>query len=142
MNFLLRTLMKQGSSTETFGKHLTVDAYGCDLRALDDFEVVFRVLDELPGRVAMHKITTPYVIRAGANDIKDCGGLSGFVMIAESHISIHTFPKKRYLTFDLYSCSMFDEAVVLHYLRGTFLWEKLEKHVITRGRMFPKDNLA
>lgn len=134
--------MKQSSSTETFGKHLTIDAYGCDAHALDDFEVVFRVLDELPGKVQMHKITTPYVIRAGANDLKDCGGLSGFVMIAESHISIHTFPKKRYLTFDLYSCSMFDEGPVLAFLREAFGWEKLEKHVIARGQMFPKDNLV
>src|SRR3989338_10882268 len=135
--------MKQRfSSTELFGKHLTVDAYGCDFEALNDFEVVFRVLQELPGKVAMHKITTPYVIRAGANDTKDCGGLSGFVMIAESHISIHTFPKKLYLTFDLYSCSMFDEKPVLSFLREAFRWKNFEKHVIARGRMFPKDNLV
>ncbi|MEK7479150.1 MAG: adenosylmethionine decarboxylase [Patescibacteria group bacterium] len=134
--------MKQSSSTETFGKHLTIDAYGCDAEALDDFEVVFRVLDELPGKVQMHKITTPYVIRAGANDLKDCGGLSGFVMIAESHISLHTFPQKRYVTFDLYSCSMFEEAPVLAFLREEFQWEQVEKHVIKRGLKFPKENLA
>ena len=135
--------MKQRSSSiQLFGKHLTLDAYGCDFAALDDFEVVFRVLDELPGKVQMHKITTPYVIRAGANDLKDCGGLSGFVMIAESHISIHTFPKKLYFTFDLYSCSMFDEKPVLSFLRQAFRWKKIEKHVIARGRMFPKDNLV
>jgi len=35
---------------------------------------------------------------------KDPGGWSGFVIIAESHISIHTFPARRFVSIDVYTC--------------------------------------
>ena len=128
-------------STITFGKHLTVDAYGCDHQVLDDMSAIFSFLDELPGQIAMRKITTPYVIKCAGNDIKDCGGVSGFVIIAESHIAIHTFPAKKYLTMDLYSCNMFDEKKVIAIVKKIFKYQSLEKHVIKRGLKFPKNNL-
>lgn len=133
---------KNGGSTVIFGKHLTIDAYGCDYEALDSMDNNFKLLNELPEKVAMHKITTPYVIRALPNDIKDCGGVSGFVMIAESHISIHTFPAKKYLTMDLYSCSNFDEKKVLKIVKEAYRYEKIETHVIRRGLKFPKEDLV
>lgn len=44
-------------------------------------------------------------------------GYSSFVMIAESHISIHTFPELGYFSFDCYSCKDFDEVLVLETIR-------------------------
>ena len=35
-------------------------------------------------------------------------GYSSFAMIAESHLSIHTFPELEYFSFDCYSCKSFD----------------------------------
>jgi S-adenosylmethionine decarboxylase len=128
--------------TITFGKHLTIDAYGCNEKTLNDMEANFKVLNELPGKIAMHTITTPYVIKVGGNNKKDCGGVSGFVMIAESHIALHTFPAKKYLTMDIYSCTMFSEKIALDYLKNIYQYKKLEKHVIKRGLEFPKNNLV
>jgi S-adenosylmethionine decarboxylase len=133
---------RTAARTVTFGKHLTIDAYGCDYEALDSMDVNFKLLDELPGRIAMRKITTPYVIRALPNDAKDCGGVSGFVMIAESHISVHTFPAKKYLTMDLYSCSDFDAKSVLKIVKETYKYQSVEVHLIKRGLRFPVDNLV
>lgn len=133
---------KDGIRTVIFGKHLTIDAYGCDYEVLNSMDANFKLLDELPGKIAMHKITTPYVIRAVPNDIKDCGGVSGFVMIAESHIAIHTFPAKKYLTMDLYSCSNFEEKNVLKIVKETYGYERVETHVIRRGLKFPEKNLV
>lgn len=62
---------------------------------------VFTAPNDLPEILDMKKIITPYVIRFDGNDKKDAGGYSGFVMIAESHISIHTFPEKRFVTIDV-----------------------------------------
>lgn len=133
---------KGGGRTVIFGKHLTIDAYGCDYEALDSMDINFKLLDELPEKIGMHKITTPYVIRAFPNDIKDCGGVSGFVMIAESHISVHTFPAKKYLTMDLYSCNVFDHQKVLRIVKETYKYKSIETHVIKRGLKFPKENLV
>ena len=44
-------------------------------------------------------------------------GYSSFVMIAESHITIHTFPELGYFSFDCYSCKDFDEILVLETIR-------------------------
>ena len=126
----------------TFGKHLTLDAYECDYTVLDSMETIFTFLDELPEKIGMHKIITPYTIKCGGNDIKDCGGISGFVMIAESHIAIHTFPAKQYLTMDLYSCNQFDETKVIQMVKELFKYRRLEKHIIKRGLRFPKENLV
>lgn len=126
----------------TFGQHLTLDAYGCDPKALDNKKLILRVLDELPELIKMHKISKPQVIKASPNDRKDPGGISGFVMIAESHISIHTFPKKMFLTMDIYSCNMFDVAFCERYLKKIFKFQKLEKHLIKRGLKFPRECLV
>lgn len=128
---------KETIKTGTFGKHLTIDGYDCDRKALDDMELCFRVLGELPKRIKMHPITAPYIVRFAGNDKKDCGGLSGFVMIAESHVSLHTFPVKGYITMDVYSCTMFDERIALRYIKDVFRYKTLEKHIIKRGLKFP-----
>lgn len=86
------------SSPTHFGVHLMLDGYGADAAQLDSMDAVFRCLHELPGKLHMHTITTPYVVRVGGNETKDPGGLSGFVMIAESHISIHTFPGDKFVS--------------------------------------------
>lgn len=39
-------------------------------------------------------------------------GYSSLAMIAESHLSIHTFPEERFFTFDCYSCKDFDDSKI------------------------------
>ena len=54
-----------------------------------------------------------------ANDLKqredEAYGYSTFVMIAESHLSVHTFPELNYVSFDCFSCKDFDHALQLKY---------------------------
>ena len=47
-------------------------------------------------------------------------GYSTFVMIAESHVSLHTFPEGQFLTFDCYSCRDFDHRPALEVLDRFF----------------------
>ena len=75
-----------------FGVHLTLDGYGGCQHLLGDGKHVLACLNELPERLGMHKIAEPSLVEMGDLSPKDPGGVSGFVMIAESHISIHTFP--------------------------------------------------
>jgi S-adenosylmethionine decarboxylase len=44
-------------------------------------------------------------------------GYSTFVMIAESHLTIHTFPEISSITFDCYSCKDFDDTIVFDILK-------------------------
>ena len=87
---------------EVFGPHLTIDGKKCDKEKLSDLTIVFKALDELPAIIGMTKIMPPYsILYKGV--VPEDWGVSGFVMIAESHISIHTFPEKNYVFIDVFS---------------------------------------
>lgn len=81
-----------------------IDGYGGDKNKLNDKELVFKCLDELPELLFMGKLSKPEVYFAKGNGGKDPGGWSGFVVIIESHISIHTFPARGFLSADVYTC--------------------------------------
>lgn len=134
---------ERNTSSTKFGIHLTIDGYGGDPVLLDDMKLVFEVLDKLPEKIRMHKITAPYVIYAPPISEKDSGGCSGFVMIAESHISIHTFARKKYVSADVYTCkSKLPVEFVVEYFKKTFKLEEVEAHSIERGLKFPKKDLV
>lgn len=92
-----------------FGLHLMLDAYEGDKEKLNDMARVFRFLRDLPPRIGMHILMPPVVLEASDMGTGfDTGGYTGVVIIAESHISIHTFPGKGFFTMDVYSCSNFE----------------------------------
>ena len=121
-----------------FGPHLMLDGYGCDRKKLQDLNLIYRILDELPTRIGMTKIMPPYVFKYSGVKPEDWG-LSGFVLIAESHISIHTFPEKNFVSADIFSCKTFDFGFSGEYLKDAFGMEKVECNVLDRGTEFPKD---
>jgi len=59
-------------------------------------------------------------------------GFSTFVMIAESHISIHTFPELNYFSFDCYSCKWFSADKVEEIIRDYFQPVKTRIQVLKR----------
>jgi len=131
--------------TANFGMHLMLDAYGANPAPLDDMRTVYRFLDSLPGKIGMHKLMNPIVVDALPTDTgKDPGGVTGFVLIAESHISIHTFPRRKFFTLDLYSCNNFDKEVdtVLSFIQEVFGFTKKELRVVKRGLKYPMMNLV
>lgn len=129
--------------TVNFGMHLMIDGYDGDPIKLDDRNLVFECLNELPEKTQMHKICEPCLVSFPGNDKKDPGGHSGFVMIAESHISIHTFPKKKFVSIDFYTCSdRLDRDFIEGYFKEKFDLKDLEINFVRRGTRFPKDNLV
>lgn len=60
-------------------------------------------------------------------------GYSSFVMIAESHLSLHTFPEANFLSFDCYSCKGFDHDVVLDVLDKAFGLSAPKTQILTRA---------
>ena len=128
--------MGMGKPEFGFGVHLMVDGYGCNRSALEDIGLIYKFLDEYPEQMDMTKIMPPYVFRyTGA--IPDDWGVSGFVLIAESHISLHTFPDKQYLSLDMFSCKPFDTEQAVEFIKQHFEIQKYEMRVLDRGQEFP-----
>ena len=119
-----------------FGPHLTLDMYGCDKRKIGSVEYIDNFLDKLPGKIGMNKIMPPNTFKYESP--KDWG-VTGVVLIAQSHIAIHTFPEVGYASFDIFSCKDFDaEKVAAHVIKALGA-KTYEKNMFSRGRHFPKD---
>jgi S-adenosylmethionine decarboxylase len=128
--------------TEPFGVHLMIDGYDATGPMMIDAEALRALLGTLPGEMGMHAICAPLVVSVGPNCHKDPGGLSGFVMIAESHISFHTFPARSFVTIDLYTCQTgLDRQATIDRLLRAFGLTDAEVHVQERGLRYPAENL-
>lgn len=126
---------------EPFGLHLMVDAYNCDSKVLNDGVMLYDFLEQCVKRLDMRFLTTPYIVRADGNDIKDPGGWSGYVMIQESHISFHTFVKRGFVSIDAYSCRQYDTKIILDYIKEFFKTQDLEINTQVRGTRYPDHNI-
>lgn len=117
-----------------FGEHLTIDGYGGNYEKLNNEKLVLECLNELPEKLEMHKLAEPAVYHAPGNDKKDPGGWSGFVVIEESHISIHTFPARGFVSADIYTCKNgMDTEFIINYFKSIFELKDIETNFIKRG---------
>lgn len=121
-----------------YGLHLTLDGYDCDPERLANLDVIYEFLDRCPTLIHMTKIMPPYVFKYRAQVPEDWG-VSGFVLIAESHISIHTYPERAYLSLDIFSCKDFDHLKAAAYATETFGIGRHEIHLLDRGLEFPRN---
>lgn len=112
--------------------HLIIEGRGGDWHKLQDLPALYDLLDTLPGRINMTKIMPPIVTRYVGVTPEDWG-ISGFVMIAESHISVHTFPERHEVSIDVFSCKEFDPARACELLTEAFGLHEVETCVLRRG---------
>ncbi len=79
------------------GHHILVEYYDCSSKALDDVELIESAMREA-------------AVKAGATIIESVfhtftpQGVSGVVVISESHLAIHTWPEYGYAAVDLFTC--------------------------------------
>ncbi len=118
--------------------HLVIDGFGAEPERLQDLAMVFDLLDNYPAHIGMTKIMPPYVFRYTGIKPEDWG-VSGVVLIAESHISIHTFPDKQYINIDIFSCKAFDATLALQFMKDKFGITNANAHVLERGLEYPHE---
>ncbi len=112
--------------------HVIIDGYGGDPDQLADENVVRAILERYPTEMGMTKIAPPFVVRYTGSKPEDWG-VSGYVMIAESHISMHTFPERRLIWADVFSCKEFDAAPIVEDLKRQFRLREMDVNMIPRG---------
>ena len=81
----------------SLGRHLLLELYDCSSEVLNSLETVKTALVEAARRA---EATVIDVVFHEFNPF----GISGVVVIAESHLSIHTWPEYRYAAVDIFSC--------------------------------------
>ena len=113
------------------GSHLTIDAFECKVD-LNDKKLIETVLTTLPKELGMKAITEPHVVEYKSKENEE-SGVTGFIIIAESHIAIHTYPKKKFFSADIFSCKEFDYMKADEYFRDVFEAGKIDHKIISRG---------
>ncbi len=82
---------------ETIGHHYIVEASGCDPKVIGSIEKVQQILVKA-AEVSGAQVWSISFSRFPPN------GVSGVVVISESHISTHTWPEYGYVAIDIYTC--------------------------------------
>ena len=125
-----------------FGVHLTLDGYGGDPARLADAERIRRWLHALPNALGMRRLIEPCLVEVGPISAKDPGGITGFVLIAQSHLSVHTFPRRGFVSADVFTCQdELDADRIRSSLRTTFALDEIECQLIPRGTRYPLTDL-
>ena len=128
--------------TEQFGTHLMVDGYGAPKHLLKDATTLTAMLIDIPLQMGMHTISEPVVVEVGPKNRKDPGGLSGFILIAESHISFHTFPERGFVTIDVYTCqNVLNAEKLITLFHDAFQLQELDSYIQKRGIKYPTENI-
>ena len=111
---------------KTVSRHLIAEFYGCASEALDQIAVVREHLMAAAREV-------------GATVVNDAFhrfspmGVSGVVVIAESHLAVHTWPGRGYAAVDIFTCGGLDPRPGCELLAGRFEAESYRVQEILRG---------
>jgi len=111
--------------------HLIIDGYTSDPERIKSKELIYQFLDEYPAQIGMTKIAPPLVYEYEGGNPRDWG-VSAFVLIAESHISIHTFPERAYINIDIFSYKEFDASRATRDLQRRFALKEVRSHLMER----------
>jgi S-adenosylmethionine decarboxylase len=121
--------------------HVTIDGFGGNPAQLANVALVRDLLDRYPGEIGMTKISEPHVFEYHG-DKPDDWGVSGFVLIAESHIAVHTFPEHRQVWVDIFSCKGFDAVPAIDRIVEVFELSDTRINTLERGLEYPHNVAA
>lgn len=105
------------------GRHVIIDAWTQESKLINDPQLVGAMLNELVELVGMQILRPAEIVAVpldpSAASGADDGGVTGTVLLTTSHASIHTWPLRGHVSFDLFSCKDFNVKQVID-----FLWKK------------------
>ncbi|WP_017473378.1 adenosylmethionine decarboxylase [Amphibacillus jilinensis] len=112
---------------DTMGRHVIAEMWDCNIEILNDM-----------GKI--EQIFVDAALKAGA-EIREVAfhkfapqGVSGVVIISESHLTIHSFPEHGYASIDVYTCGdIIDPNVACHFISESLESKKCEKVEVPRG---------
>jgi S-adenosylmethionine decarboxylase len=108
------------------GIHLLIDLYGAShLSDIAYIEKTMRQCVEASGATLLHIHLHRF----------EPDGVSGVAVLAESHISVHTWPESRYAAFDVFMCGDTHPEVCIEIMREAFKAERADVQEILRGEV-------
>ncbi|VAW57890.1 S-adenosylmethionine decarboxylase proenzyme, prokaryotic class 1B [hydrothermal vent metagenome] len=110
---------------EYSGIHVLIDLWGAS--SLTDIAFIEATLKEC---VTVCRAT---LLHIHLHQFSDSGGISGVAILAESHISLHTWPERDYAAFDVFMCGATQPMLAVEVLKRAFQPDKIDVNEILRG---------
>lgn len=118
---------REQSGRRFAGLHLIVDLWGAErLDDLEFIEATLRDCVDAAGATLLH---------IHLHHFNENGGVSGVAVLAESHISIHSWPEHAYAAMDIFMCGETEPHRAVDILRDAFKPERVEIGEHRRGRL-------
>ena len=95
------------------GIHLIADFFECDPSVINNAESVEKIMTESV-KISGATIIKPFFHRFSPH------GISGIIVVAESHFAIHTWPEHYAAAVDIFSCGEFNYTDALIHIRNSF----------------------
>lgn len=112
---------------EFAGTHLIIDLWGAKrLDELDVMEQALRDAVEAAGATLLH---------IHLHHFTPNGGISGVAVLAESHISVHSWPERDFAAFDVFMCGDAQPEKAIDVLKQAFTPERVNVDTLLRGEV-------
>ncbi len=114
---------------KTLGKHILADFFNCDPAILDDVQLIETFMKRAALRCGATIISSTF-------HMFNPHGVSGVVVIAESHLAIHTWPEYGYAAVDVFTCGeTVDPDIASESLKASLRAEKVKIMRMERGEL-------
>jgi S-adenosylmethionine decarboxylase len=114
---------------QSLGNHLIVELYECHREFINDARAVENAL------VKAVDISGAKMVQSVVHEFNP-HGISGVVVIEESHFSVHTWPEYGYCALDIFTCGdEIDYYSALHYLKEEFKAKNFSVTEMKRGML-------
>ncbi len=111
------------------GHHMLVEFYNCNSEALDDVAGIEGHMNEAA------RVCGATIVQSSFHRFEPYG-VSGVVVISESHLAIHTWPEYGYASVDLYTCGDdIDSLAAYEYLKDKLAAQHAEIQMLKRGNL-------
>ncbi len=117
--------------------HVMIDVYDCDADLLASEPFLHSVLNDYPDVIGMEKVSSVVLRDIKTSEPLD-DGMSGFVIIATSHVSLHAWPPYGMVNLDIFSCEPFEVETVVNFAKERFQTENVEIHAVERATRSPR----
>jgi S-adenosylmethionine decarboxylase proenzyme len=119
---------------KSLGTHVVAEFYNCDVEKIKDVMKVEEAMIEAA------KITNATIVDVIFHSFNPYG-VSGVVVIAESHLAIHTWPEYKFASVDIYTCGdIVKPWKAYEFLEKAFSAQNISVMEMKRGIMRTKDN--
>ena len=111
---------------DSTARHFLVELFGCDAQLLDDAQALRALLcsaAEAAGARVVAEVFHPFAPH----------GVTGVVVIEESHLSIHTWPETGYAAVDFYTCGDARPEHAIELISGKLRASRVEVLAVARG---------